>query len=551
MKYLGTFLIILLANPLFAQVNNTVSGNIITDTQWAGTVFVTGDVTVGNGVTLTIEPGTRILFSPKTDIEKGGKQRDRIEFIVRGTLIANGQNGDGQITFTSNAVDQQMNDWYGLVFKSPTPSSLKHVLIEYAYSGITCYGSSPTIENCTIQYNYFAGVNCMVRAKPMVRSSMIIANGFAGVNVELAAAPVIENCIISQNANGVVVYDRSTADLGHENAKPGESSGGNHLFGNFEYNIYNRSQNQVSSQNNYWNTGDVAQISETIFDQTQNGQYGQVIYSPIVESQVPVITAIASSQKSSESESESENRDALPVQATHNRNIDRPAVSGNTPTNRPPALPAANNSPVTRNNTTVPNNQKPAETSTTNDVAAQPATNLSTQPNLTPNTPPATQGLTKPVEQFPSVSDTSHSVPSDEQLLASNSGEILPPTQDTVTITTANPVTENKPAAPRFKEPVIESFLDGGRRQYIRRKSPEYPKTFLKAGVRGTVLMEVLVGRDGRVRSYRVLKSDGDAFSDEAKKAIREYRYKPGTIEGKPVSFKIVERFEFKFDRNG
>ncbi len=543
MKNLGIFLMIFLANPLFAQVNNTVSGNIITDTQWAGTVFVTGDVTVGNGVTLTLEPGTRILFSPRSDREKGGKQSDRVEFTIRGTLIANGQSGDGQIIFTSNAADQQMHDWYGLVFKSRAPSSLKHVLIEYAYSGITCYGSSPTIENCTIQYNFFAGVNCLVRAKPLIRSSMIIANGFAGVNVELAAAPIIENCIISQNANGVVLYDRSSADLGRANAKPGQSSGGNHLFGNFEYNIYNRSQNQISTQNNYWNTSDLAQISQTIFDQTQNAQYGQVIYAPILEVQATKISAIAGIQ----TPPATANRTA-PAPANNNQNVSRPAVSGNTTANRPQALPAANNPPVTNN---APNrDSKPADTNQTNNVSAQPATDAA-QPDLTNNTPPETPANTQPAGQPAGIADTSNSDQPNEPLLASNNGAIPPITQDTVSISAAKPVAGKKPAAPRFKEPVIESFLDGGRRQYIRRKSPAYPKTYLKAGVRGTVLMEVLVGRDGRVRSSRVLRSDGKAFSEEAKKAIREYRYKPGTIEGRPVSFKIIERFEFNFDRNG
>ena len=59
----------------------------------------------------------------------------------------------------------------------------------------------------------------------------------------------------------------------------------------------------------------------------------------------------------------------------------------------------------------------------------------------------------------------------------------------------------------------------------------------------------VISRRDGTVESYRVLKSDGEFFSDAAGEAIQKFKYKPGTFKGKPVRFKLVEPFVFRLDK--
>ncbi len=101
---------------------------------------------------------------------------------------------------------------------------------------------------------------------------------------------------------------------------------------------------------------------------------------------------------------------------------------------------------------------------------------------------------------------------------------------------------------PTFTEPVIESFLDTGRRQYLKKEAPKYPGKFLKARIQGLVLLEVIVRKDGRVAGHRVIQSTNGTFTSACVKALRGFRYKTGTIKGIPVSFKAVERFEFKVD---
>lgn len=101
-------------------------------------------------------------------------------------------------------------------------------------------------------------------------------------------------------------------------------------------------------------------------------------------------------------------------------------------------------------------------------------------------------------------------------------------------------------ANPTIKKPLLESFLDAGRREYLKKVQPIFPNIYMSTGKTGEVLLEVVVNRQGYVERYQVLKSDGDLFTASAVEAIKLFRYKPGTYHGKPVQFKVVEKFKFQ-----
>ena len=70
----------------------TVNGPIAVNTTWnADTIKVTGDVTVQNGVTLTIVPGTRVEFQGHFRLNCDGRivaigtQADMIQFTINDT----------------------------------------------------------------------------------------------------------------------------------------------------------------------------------------------------------------------------------------------------------------------------------------------------------------------------------------------------------------------------------------------------------------------------------------------------------------------------------
>ncbi len=76
---------------------------------------------------------------------------------------------------------------------------------------------------------------------------------------------------------------------------------------------------------------------------------------------------------------------------------------------------------------------------------------------------------------------------------------------------------------------------------------PRYPEIARKAKVQGTVILQAVIRKNGTVRNVTILKSPGPKFGfDEAAiAAVRQWRYKPGLQNGKPVDvyFTVVVDF--------
>lgn len=289
MKAVYFFVLFFLPISLFAQT--IFSGSVNRNAHWSGQVYVDGDVTVPKGVTLFIEPGTRIVFRSNFDKLNSGKDPDRVEFVVLGTLVANGIEGDGRIIFTAEKASSQPGSWHGIVLKGlATTSILKHCLVEYAYKGITCYGSSPAISNCEARFNQYAGISCEIRSAAQVRSCSLTNNAFAGLICELGSTPLLEKSIITENTHGIIIFDRSMPDLGRFATQEGESVGENQIYDNLETDVYNRSNQDVYAQNNIWNTNSSIEIQDKIRDKEANPSYGKVMFEPVFGRRPPILS---------------------------------------------------------------------------------------------------------------------------------------------------------------------------------------------------------------------------------------------------------------------
>ena len=89
------------------------TGRIEQDTIWRDTVYVSADVTITSGATLTLVPDTKVHFLPYRDDTQGGLDSTRTELIVEGQLHAQA----GGIVFRSAAATSLGADWYGIVVK--------------------------------------------------------------------------------------------------------------------------------------------------------------------------------------------------------------------------------------------------------------------------------------------------------------------------------------------------------------------------------------------------------------------------------------------------
>lgn len=69
----------------------------------------------------------------------------------------------------------------------------------------------------------------------------------------------------------------------------------------------------------------------------------------------------------------------------------------------------------------------------------------------------------------------------------------------------------------------------------VTRIAPVYPDMAREANVDGTVMVQALVGKDGKVRDVRVVKSI-PMLDDAAKAAVRQWVFKPALSNNKPVA---------------
>jgi protein TonB len=70
----------------------------------------------------------------------------------------------------------------------------------------------------------------------------------------------------------------------------------------------------------------------------------------------------------------------------------------------------------------------------------------------------------------------------------------------------------------------------------IHRVEPEYPDEARKARFQGSVLVAVEVDEQGRVRGVRVVKPAGLGLDEKAIEAVKQWRFRPATRDGRAVA---------------
>ena len=79
----------------------------------------------------------------------------------------------------------------------------------------------------------------------------------------------------------------------------------------------------------------------------------------------------------------------------------------------------------------------------------------------------------------------------------------------------------------------------------LQNVQPSYTQEARDARVQGTIQLEAVVGSDGSISKVQVLKSLGYGLDENAAKALSEWRFKPGTKDGKPVNVRIQVTMSF------
>jgi hypothetical protein len=136
-------------------------GELLADETWTcaeGPHIVNGNVTVGAGATLTIEPGVQLRLTPSSTLN-APEGRIVIDATAGGPVLVTSDNGQ-QAGFAASG-SGGIN-----VFAAPAgvePSVLRHVIVERGRNGLGVFGLSatavpPVVENCTLRDNQGLGI---------------------------------------------------------------------------------------------------------------------------------------------------------------------------------------------------------------------------------------------------------------------------------------------------------------------------------------------------------------------------------------------------------
>ena len=204
---------------------------ISSNTTWQatdGVYVINGTVSVNQGVSLTILPGTVVKFYPNSGL------------LVNGTLIAVGTSG-APIVLTSIRDDAYAGDtnsdgsttlpaagdWGNLYFgPTSTGNSLQYARVTYGGSW-NCYyncsspwqqpanvyvsGAAPLIDSVTVEFGTSYGLLLANSANPVVSNSHVAHIAGTGIRIIASSAPTLSNNLIESNNGYAVFMDANTA----------------------------------------------------------------------------------------------------------------------------------------------------------------------------------------------------------------------------------------------------------------------------------------------------------------------------------------------------
>jgi protein TonB len=82
----------------------------------------------------------------------------------------------------------------------------------------------------------------------------------------------------------------------------------------------------------------------------------------------------------------------------------------------------------------------------------------------------------------------------------------------------------------------------------LHRVDPLYPKEAKAAQQEGSVVLRVLIGRDGAVEEVEVVRGQPHGLNEAATAAARQWRFTPALLSGKAVPVLLTLTINFRLD---
>lgn len=186
-----------------------VSGVIIQSQTWSGIVTVKGDVFAAPWVTLTILPGTKVLFEKNPDPDLSGAEWTKwadayiknhkdptgkkgyadSHFEIAAKIIAIGTK-EKPIIFTSAQAKKEYADWDQLVLF--TGSRLENVELSFAHNGVNIEGKGVTIKNSKIHDSLWSCID-IFSTDNVIEGNEIYHCWHQAIGIKVTGKNIIQN----------------------------------------------------------------------------------------------------------------------------------------------------------------------------------------------------------------------------------------------------------------------------------------------------------------------------------------------------------------------
>ena len=82
--------------------------------------------------------------------------------------------------------------------------------------------------------------------------------------------------------------------------------------------------------------------------------------------------------------------------------------------------------------------------------------------------------------------------------------------------------------------------------EVIKKVTPAYPRVYLLAGIEGEVYVHATIDESGKVVNVDIVKATDKGFGPAAMDAIKQWEFKPATLDGKPITTEVTIPVKFK-----
>lgn len=97
-----------------------------------------------------------------------------------------------------------------------------------------------------------------------------------------------------------------------------------------------------------------------------------------------------------------------------------------------------------------------------------------------------------------------------------------------------------------LKAEIFEEGATDEKPMPIRMSPIQYPERARELHIQGKLVVIIVVGYDGKVRSIEVQQSPSPIITQEARRTIATWRFKPGKNKGVPVNVRMRQEIEFQ-----